>query len=73
MAKSPKYQLYTQVDTEGGDVYMKGNVRTNRTGVYAVLRKEVTDKTQQGFSSAKRQQPFVTPKRAGIMYRSGYS
>ena len=38
-SKSPDWQLYTQVDTERGDRYVKGNLRVNRTGVYAVINK----------------------------------
>jgi SET domain-containing protein len=41
--KNPRYQIYTQVDTEMRDgddvVYLKGQHFVNRTGVYAFVPK----------------------------------
>lgn len=34
--------FYTQVDTEEGPIYVVGHELVNRTGVYAVRRREVT-------------------------------
>lgn len=36
-----KYDIYTQVDTEAGVVYMAGIHYVNRTGVYALIPKGV--------------------------------